>query len=829
MDHVSGVDDDVGAPIDGRAVGAHQQPPVGKHVDGRADDRVLVPLNPHAPAERGEPTAVLVVVGIAELVERLEHRREQGTGIDPVGEADRLGGRPAHIDTDPHDHVLDPPRAASGLGEHARQLPGAHDEVVGPLDARRHRRDPLAGDRRSNGHPLGEPVGAVDPLTEEDRHEQVRPRWGLPAPVETTTSSGLVECPEHGPVGCPGGPRLQQVRVRRASFPDDLHAPCWLGSIHRPTLTFVLKKILIANRGEIAVRVIRAARELGIKTVAVYSELDRDALHVRLADEAYALGGQTAAESYLNTAAILDAIKRSGADGVHPGYGFFSENADFARAIEAEGVAFIGPPPAAIEEMGDKVSSRKAALRGGAPIVPGTTDFVTTAEEIAAFGKEFGFPVAIKAAFGGGGRGMKVVHSAEDVQAAMESAQREARNFFGRDEIYVEKYLTWPRHVEVQLVGDKHGNCVWVSTRDCSAQRRHQKLIEEAPAPALPPGVEDAMGEAAIKAAKAVGYYNAGTVEFIYQDGEFFFLEMNTRLQVEHPVTEVITGIDLVEWQIRVASGESLPMTQEQVAAQRRGHGIEIRINAENPASGKFLPSPGKITALRAPDGFGVRFDAGYEAGDEVSQYYDNLVGKLIVWGKDRPTAIARTIRALNEMTVEGVATTIPADLAILEHPDFAAVTHSTKWVEERLDLSGIAPAKKPEAAGDDDAALVERRTTVEVNGKRFDVKMWVPDAPVVAVSGGGAAAARKPARSASGGGGSGGSGSGDVAVPMQGTIVKVLVEVGQTVEVGQPVVVLEAMKMENQINAEKAGTVKEVKVEPGAKVGAGDVVVVIA
>jgi acetyl-CoA/propionyl-CoA carboxylase biotin carboxyl carrier protein len=592
----------------------------------------------------------------------------------------------------------------------------------------------------------------------------------------------------------------------------------------------VLQKILIANRGEIAVRVIRAARELGIKTVAVYSELDREALHVRLADEAYALGGQTAAESYLNTAAILDAIKRSGADGVHPGYGFFSENADFARAIEAEGVAFIGPPPAAIEEMGDKVSSRKAALRGGAPIVPGTTEFVTSAEEIAAFGKEFGYPVAIKAAFGGGGRGMKVVHSADDVKSAMESAQREARNFFGRDEIYVEKYLTWPRHVEVQLVGDKHGNCVWVSTRDCSAQRRHQKLIEEAPAPGLPPGVEDAMGEAAIKAAKAVGYFNAGTVEFIYQDGEFFFLEMNTRLQVEHPVTEVITGIDLVEWQIRVASGEALPMTQAEVAAQRRGHGIEIRINAENPAGGKFLPSPGKITALRAPDGFGVRFDAGYEAGDEVSQYYDNLVGKLIVWGKDRPTAIARTIRALNEMTVEGVATTIPADLAILEHPDFAAVTHSTKWVEERLDLSGIAPAKKPEAAGDDAAALVERRTTVEVNGKRFDVKMWVPDTPMVAaVAGAAAGGAKKPARSSSGGGAGGASGSGDVAVPMQGTIVKVLVEVGQTVEVGQPVVVLEAMKMENQINAEKAGTVKEIKVEAGAKVGAGDVVVIIA
>jgi acetyl-CoA/propionyl-CoA carboxylase, biotin carboxylase, biotin carboxyl carrier protein len=587
----------------------------------------------------------------------------------------------------------------------------------------------------------------------------------------------------------------------------------------------VLKKILIANRGEIAVRVIRAAREMGIQTVAVYSELDRNALHVRLADEAYALGGQTAAESYLNTEAILDAIKKSGADGVHPGYGFFSENADFAQAITDLGVEFIGPPPAAIIEMGDKVSSRIAAQRGGAPIVPGTTEFATSAKEIEDFGTQFGFPVAIKAAFGGGGRGMKVVHAAADVQEAMDSAQREAKAFFGRDEVYVEKYLTWPRHIEVQLVGDKHGNVVWVSTRDCSAQRRHQKLIEEAPAAALPDGVEEAMGEAAVKAAKAVGYYNAGTVEFIYQDGEFFFLEMNTRLQVEHPVTEVITGIDLVEWQIRVASGEKLPMTQAEVAAQRRGHAIEIRINAENPAGGKFLPSPGTITKLVTADGFGVRFDGGYESGDTVSQYYDNLVGKLIVWGKDRDVAIARTIRALNEMVVEGVHTTIPADIAILEHPDFKAFKHSTKWVEERLDLSGVG-GSAPAAAGEEAEALVERKTTVEVNGKRFNVKMWVPEGQMVSA---GPAKAKKATRaSASGGGAAGGSGSGEVVVPMQGTIVKVLVEVGQEVEVGQAVVVLEAMKMENQIQAEKSGKVKEIKVAAGDTVGSGDVVVVI-
>ena len=559
---------------------------------------------------------------------------------------------------------------------------------------------------------------------------------------------------------------------------------------------------------------------MGIATVAVYSELDRNALHVRLADEAYALGGQTAAESYLNTEAILDAIRSSGADAVHPGYGFFSENADFARAITEMGVAWIGPPPAAIDEMGDKVSSRLAAQRGGAPIVPGTTEFAKGPEEIRAFGDEFGWPVCIKAAFGGGGRGMKVVESADAVEEAMASAQREAKAFFGRDEVYVERYLTWPRHVEVQIVGDQQGNVVWVSTRDCSAQRRHQKLIEEAPAPGLPDGVEEAMGEAAVKAAKAVGYYNAGTVEFIYQDGEFFFLEMNTRLQVEHPVTEVITGIDLVEWQIRVAAGEPLPMTQDEVAARRTGAGIEVRINAEDPAGGAFLPSPGPITELAAPSGFGVRFDTGYESGDEISQYYDNLVGKLIVWGRDRDTAIARTITALREMRVSGVATTIPADIAILEHPDFAAVEHSTKWVEQTLDLSGVSAT--PAAAPDTDVEpLVERTTTVEVNGRRFSVRMWVPETVGVA-----AAAPKRAKRS--GGGGSSGGGSGQVTVPMQGTIVKVMVEVGQSVEAGQAVVVLEAMKMENQISADVSGMVAEVKVSPGDTVGGGDTVVVI-
>ena len=588
----------------------------------------------------------------------------------------------------------------------------------------------------------------------------------------------------------------------------------------------MIHKILIANRGEIAVRVIRAAREMGIATVAVYSELDRDALHVRLADEAFALGGQTAAESYINTDALLAAIRDSGADAVHPGYGFFSENADFARAIIDMGVEFIGPPPEAMDEMSDKVSSRKAALRGGVPIVPGTTEFAEGADEIRAFGEEHGWPVAIKAAFGGGGRGMKVVASADEVDDAMAGAQREAKSFFGRDEVYVERYLTWPRHVEVQIVGDKHGDVVWVSTRDCSAQRRHQKLIEEAPAPGLPDGLEQAMGEAAVDAAKAVGYYGAGTVEFIYQDGEFFFLEMNTRLQVEHPVTEMITDIDLVEWQIRVAAGEALPMTQAEIDASRRGHAIEVRINAEDPAGGKFLPSPGPVTALLPPDGFGVRFDTGYLAGDEISQFYDNLVGKLVVWGRDRDVAIARTIRCLEEMVVEGVATTIPADLAILRHPDFAALEHSTKWVEEVLDLTGVGGSTELEAPDRDDEAgpLVLRSTTVEVNAKRFEVKMWVPEVATAAT----AAAKKRDRRGGSSAGGSSASGSGNVEAPMQGTIVKVLVEVGDEVAAGTGVVVLEAMKMENQINADAAGTVAAVKVAAGDTVGGGDVLVVI-
>jgi len=591
----------------------------------------------------------------------------------------------------------------------------------------------------------------------------------------------------------------------------------------------VLSKVLIANRGEIAVRVIRACQEMGIATVAVYSELDRDALHVRLADEAYALGGQTAAESYLNTEAILDAITRSGADGVHPGYGFFSENADFARTVTEAGVAWIGPPPAAIEIMGDKISARLAAEKVGVMGVPGTTELITDPQQVLDFGASHGWPVAIKAAYGGGGRGMKVVAGPDAVDDAIESAQREALAYFGRDEIYMERYLTWPRHIEMQVIADSHGNCVWIGERDCSAQRRHQKLVEESPAPNFPDEVRQAMGEAAVKVARGCDYVNAGTVEFLFQDGEFFYLEMNTRLQVEHPVTELVSGIDLVREQLRVAAGEPLSFTQDDIVLS--GHAIECRINAEDPAGGKFLPSPGRISGLSIPQGFGVRWDGGYEAGDEISQYYDNLVGKLCVWGSDRETARRRMLRALNEIVVEGVATTVPADIAILSHDDFANGEHSTKWVEETLDLSEVGATPAAAVEGDEAEEKVRRDVDVEVNGRRFSVSVFVPESQIGAApaAGAGAGGAKRPKRAGGSSSGGGAADAGKVTVPMQGTIVKVLVEEGQEVAIGDAIVVLEAMKMENNIAAEKAGTITAVKVSVGDSVGAGDIVAEIA
>ncbi len=591
----------------------------------------------------------------------------------------------------------------------------------------------------------------------------------------------------------------------------------------------MLGKILIANRGEIAVRVIRTCREMGIATVAVYSDLDRDALHVRAADEAYAIGGEAAAESYLNTGAVLDALERSGADAVHPGYGFFSENADFARRIGEAGVTFIGPSPEAMEQMGDKISARLAADRAGVAGVPGRTEPVTDPAQIAAFGDEFGWPVAIKAAFGGGGRGMKLVATPEEAAASMESAQREAQAYFGRPEVYLEKYLAWPRHIEMQVIADTHGNAVWLGERDCSCQRRHQKLIEESPAPGLPGAVRTAMGEAAVKVALACGYVNAGTIEFLYQDGEFFFLEMNTRLQVEHPVTELVTGLDLVEWQIRIASGEPLGFRQEDVRCD--GHAIECRINAEDPAGGRFLPSPGKISRLVPPGGPGVRLDAGYASGDTVSQFYDNLVGKLVVWAGDRDAARRRMLRALGEMEVAGIATTIPADRAILEHEDFIEGRHSTRWVEEKLDLSAIAgPQPQPEVDGDagtgEDRSL--REVTAEVDGRRYALRLWVPNADADAPAG--PRTTQRPRRRDNPGRKVAGSGasSGHVTVPMQGTIVKVMIAKGDTVTAGQALCVLEAMKMENTIAADVAGTVTDVRVTAGDAVGPGDVVAVI-
>lgn len=592
----------------------------------------------------------------------------------------------------------------------------------------------------------------------------------------------------------------------------------------------MLTKILIANRGEIAVRVIRACQELGIATVAVYSDLDRDALHVRLADEAYALGGQTAAESYLATDKILEIIERSGADGVHPGYGFFAENTDFARAITERGVAFIGPPPEAIEVMGDKVSSRIAAEAAGVSGVPGTTEFLSSGDEVVTFGEEHGWPVAIKAAYGGGGRGMRVVHSADEAHSALASAQSEALKGFGRDECYVERYLTKPRHIEMQIIADQHGNYVWVGERDCSVQRRHQKLIEEAPAPNFPDETRRAMGEAAVAVAEACGYTNAGTVEFLYEDDEFYFLEMNTRLQVEHPVSELISGIDLVREQIRVASG--LPLSFGQDDVELRGWAMEVRVNAEDPAGGAFIPAPGRIERLDPPQGFGTRWDGGYESGDEVSQFYDNLVGKLIVWGSDRETAIGRLKRAIREMRIEGIATTLPAQLHILEHPDFIAGEHSTNWLEsDAVDLTGISghlTGEEPTTDGDDDEPKVRRDVDVEVNGKRFSVSMWVPESAAAPAASGGGAAAGRPRPRRAGGGAAAAAGTGSVIAPMQGTIVKVDVAVGDTVTADQTVCVLEAMKMENNVTAGVAGTVAEIGVEAGQAVGSGDLLLTI-
>jgi acetyl-CoA/propionyl-CoA carboxylase biotin carboxyl carrier protein len=576
-------------------------------------------------------------------------------------------------------------------------------------------------------------------------------------------------------------------------------------------------KVLIANRGEIAVRVIRACTELGIASVAVYSEVDRRSLHVRLADEAFALGGETAAESYLNTEAILDALTASGADAVHPGYGFFSENPAFARAVASRGATFVGPPPEAMEVMGDKVSSRVAATEAGVPVVPGSDGPITSAEEIHAFGAVNGWPVAIKASYGGGGRGMKVVAEPGEAAAALDSARREGQAYFGSPEVYLERYLDWPRHVEMQVFADSHGHAVWMGERDCSSQRRHQKLIEETPAPGMTPELRLAMGDAAVSVTRACGYTNAGTVEFLTQDGKFYFLEMNTRLQVEHPLTELTCGIDLVAEQLRVASGAPLSFNQDSL--DPRGHAIECRVNAEDVAGGRFMPSPGTLTRFSRPGGFGVRIDAGYGEGDAVTQHYDNLVAKVLTWGTGREEARRRMLRVLREMAIEGVATNMAAHLRILEHPDFIENRHSTRWVEEVLDFSDMTSTRA--GAPESPAAETPRNVAVEVDGRRYDVRVWLPEqAAGTAASaprprGGAAAAAAGPA-------------GGRITAPMQGTIIEVLVAVGDVVEVGRALCVLEAMKMENEVAAERSGTVTEVHVSAGDNVSSGDVLFVL-
>ena len=596
----------------------------------------------------------------------------------------------------------------------------------------------------------------------------------------------------------------------------------------------MLNKVLVANRGEIAVRIIRTCREMGIKTVAIYSEPDRFSMHARMADEAYCIGGTTAAQSYLNTEAMLDALTKSGADAVHPGYGFFSENTDFSRAVKEHGAIFVGPPPEAIETMGDKISSRIAAKAAGVEGVPGTMEPITAPEQVVTFGNEYGWPVAIKAAYGGGGRGMKVVEDPEAVAEALESAKREALAYFGRDEVYMERYLSWPRHIEMQIIVDDYGNAVWLGERDCSCQRRHQKLVEETPAPDFPQEIRNAMGEAAIRVALACGYRNAGTVEFLYQDGEFYFLEMNTRLQVEHPITELVTGVDLVALQLKVAAGEPLGFSQDDVRTY--GHAIEVRINAEDPARGLFLPSPGKISKLVPPGGPGVRLDSGYESGDTVSQHYDNLIAKLVVWAEDRDAARNRMLRALGETRIEGVKTTIPADVLILSHPDFAAAKHSTRWVESSLDFTELDVQESPVVADtglpDDDfdsAQLHETDITAELQGRRYQLRMWLPTTaiPTTAQSSSSSSNSKSVSRSrqrrSDPSSRSMNQTSGSITAPMQGTIIKVLVEVGQEVDAGQTICVLEAMKMENMIESPTSGTVRSINVSSGDYVAAGD------
>jgi acetyl-CoA/propionyl-CoA carboxylase biotin carboxyl carrier protein len=581
-----------------------------------------------------------------------------------------------------------------------------------------------------------------------------------------------------------------------------------------------VRKVLIANRGEIAIRIARACRDAGLGSVAVYGELDLDALHVTMADEAYALGGQSAAESYLDIGKILKAAADSGADAVHPGYGFLAENAEFAREVIAAGLTWIGPPPAAIEALGDKVAARRIAQAVGAPLAPGTDGPVADAGEAAAFAAEYGLPIAIKAAFGGGGRGLKVARTADEIEAQFESAVREAVAAFGRGECFVERYLDRPRHVETQCLADTRGNVVVVSTRDCSLQRRHQKLVEEAPAPFLSAEQEQLLRSSSKAILREAGYTGAGTCEFLVgQDGTISFLEVNTRLQVEHPVTEEVSGIDLVREMFRIADGQELGYDDPPL----RGHSIEFRINAEDPGR-NFLPAPGTITTWRPPSGPGVRLDAGYGAGMTVPQAFDSLIAKLIVTGADRGQALERSRRALAEFDIGGMPTVLPFHRAVTDDPAFTSepFTVHTRWIE--TEFAGNLPPYAGDQAAPDGQVTDRERITVEVGGKRLEV---VLPAGFGAASGPAQAPARRPRRERSGGGSPGGKqADGDALVsPMQGTIVKIVAEEGQAVSAGDTVVVLEAMKMEQPLTAHKGGTVTGLAVQVGQTVSSGETI----
>jgi len=578
-----------------------------------------------------------------------------------------------------------------------------------------------------------------------------------------------------------------------------------------------MRKVLIANRGEIAVRVIRACRDAGLASVAVYAEPDRDALHVTMADEAYALGGNTPGDSYLVIDKVINAAKESGADAIHPGYGFLSENADFAQAVIDAGITWIGPSPQAIRDLGDKVTARHIALAAGAPLVPGTPDPVKDADEVVTFAQQHGLPIAIKAAFGGGGRGLKIARTIEEIPELYESAVREAVAAFGRGECFVERYLDRSRHVEAQVLADQHGNVIVVGTRDCSLQRRNQKLVEEAPAPFLSDEQRARIHESAKAICKQAKYSGAGTVEYLVgSDGVISFLEVNTRLQVEHPVTEETAGIDLVREQFRIADGEVLRFTEDPAP---RGHAFEFRINGEDPGRG-FLPAPGTVTTYVEPAGPGVRVDSGIRPNSVIGGAFDSLLAKLIVWGETRDEALARSRRALDEFAVEGMATALPFHRAVVRDEAFTAnpFTVFTRWIESEFDNQ--IPAYT--GAVDADSETSARETVVvEVGGKRVEVSL--PSGFSVGTGGGGGA--RKAAPKRSGGKKAGAAASGDtLTAPMQGTIVKVAVADGDTVEAGDLIVVLEAMKMEQPINAHKSGTISGLHAEAGAVVTSGSV-----